>query len=299
MCEECRLHVVGNRDDFLLIQEAHDAVDRLERFRLVLFRRTRGHHRWQVAVALLLEFQRGPCPVEFPFQQAHLVVPGQRHEVYVLLVPGVVVFANAGWASLCRRLGLQPLGEFERGCMSARNFRPKVVAGIFARHLFQSFEILQVLAHVTDTCYPQVARIAREVLPRLLHQRRDHFDFADQALFFFLREREFVGPDLDDGMMSRSFVCRHVAPVHPNGVVERGITFPGLQYAAIEVVTVHLGANEMPVNLFGDRPAADVEVVEPRTQLQVIRLPRFEAFGRVIRCAIEQRRRFEDAPVLE
>ncbi len=55
----------------------------------------------------------------------------------------------------------------------------------------------------------------------------------------------------------------------------------------------------MPVDLLGNRPVADVEGVEALAQLQVFGLPGLEAFGRVIRGALEQRRSFEGAPVLE
>ena len=65
-------------------------------------------------------------------------------------------------------------------------------------------------------------------------------------------------------MMGRPFVRRDVAPVRPDRLVESRIARPRLQHAAIEFVAVHLGANEMPVHLLGNRPVADIEGIEPR-----------------------------------
>ena len=55
----------------------------------------------------------------------------------------------------------------------------------------------------------------------------------------------------------------------------------------------------MPVDLLLDRPLADVHDHQALAQCQVFGLARREALRRVVRRAIQQRRRLEPAPVLE
>src|SRR3546814_9883702 len=54
------------------------------------------------------------CAFKLAAQQRHLVVPCVRNHVDVLLIPGVILLADARWAGLAGRLGLHPADEILR-----------------------------------------------------------------------------------------------------------------------------------------------------------------------------------------
>lgn len=67
----------------------------------------------------------------------------------------------------------------------------------------------------------------------------------------------------------------------------------------IEIKTVHLGANQSPINLFGGRPAAVIHRIEPLPQLLIILVTFGKCLSGVIRCAIKLRRALERPPLAE
>jgi len=70
------------------------------------------------------------------------------------------------------------------------------------------------------------------------------------------RERERVGPEVDDAVRRRAFVRRGVARLRPDrGVVGR-VAGPRLEHPHVEVETVHLRAHDLEVHPLFDRPAA-------------------------------------------
>ena len=58
------LHVVGDRDDLPLFEKAHDPLRGLVGQPVVFLGRARDGKRRQLAVALLLQLERGPGPVQ-------------------------------------------------------------------------------------------------------------------------------------------------------------------------------------------------------------------------------------------
>ena len=99
--------------------------------------------------------------------------------------------------------------------------------------------------------------------------------------------------------MRRSLVGRHIAAVGPGGVIERRVPRPGLQDPSVEVVAVHLGAHQVPVDLVRNRPVVDIEGLQARAQGLELGIPRREPLGRVVGGSVEQGRRLERSPVLE
>ena len=228
MGKQRRLHVVGDGQDLALIEKTHDAIDGFQRLLLVLFLAGGRDQRRQIAVALLLEFERSPGPIELALEQPHLILPGQRHEVHVALIPGVIFPADAGRPRLVRRLCLEPCDKFFRCGHCPRQRGVEFSARIGAGQLFEGRKIYQVLADVADPGDPKIARIAGKVFSRLRKQRGYDVELPDQALFLIPRQRKIVDPNLDDGVMRGTFVGRHVAARHPDGVIKGRITRPRL-----------------------------------------------------------------------
>ncbi len=203
---------------------------------------------------MLFELERGPGAVELALQQADLVFPGQRDEVHVLQVPGVVFLADAGRPGLVGRLLFEPRDEFVGGLAGCGDrLLERSAAGL------DGIERPALPADVADAGDPQVARVAGQVLARLLHQRRDDRQVGDQPLLFLWAQRKIVGPQLGHGVVRRPFVRGNVALVGPDRLVERGVARPRAQHPQVEVVAVHLRADEVPVDLQLDRPAGRVD----------------------------------------
>ena len=72
-------------------------------------------HRWQFAIARLLQPQRRDRTVELAAQQRHLRIPVPRQKLDILDVPIIGGLADAGGAGLFRGFGRHPGGEFVGG----------------------------------------------------------------------------------------------------------------------------------------------------------------------------------------
>ena len=69
-------------------------------FGVVLFRITCCDQWRQIAITVLFKLQHRPGPRELSLKQTHLIFPSHRHEVHVLLIPGVILFTDTGRARL-------------------------------------------------------------------------------------------------------------------------------------------------------------------------------------------------------
>jgi hypothetical protein len=64
----------------------------------------------------------------------------------------------------------------------------------------------------------------------------------------------------------------------------------------IKIVAIHLGLDEMPVNLLGNRPFSNLKAIELGLQTFEHLVTLSESLCRVVRRTVQQRRRFEFAP---
>ena len=186
MLSECRVHVVLDGHDLLLIQKRHESRGRLVCQAIVFFGRRRGDQLRKIAIAVFLELQRRPGTIKFALQQAHFLFPGHRHVVHVLLVPSVVLPADARRPGLRRGFRLKPVDQVIGGRLRCVDRFDQVIAGV-APHAFKdTVQVVALRPDVADTCNPKVARIAGEILPRLPHERRNHRQLVDHPLFLFV-----------------------------------------------------------------------------------------------------------------
>ena len=142
-------------------------------------------------------------------------------------------------------------------------------------------------------------RVARQVVARLGQQRGDDREFARELCLGFARQRELVGPELDDVVVNRALVRRRVALLGPDTHVIGGVARPGLEHAGIEVEAVHFCAYERLVDLRLERPAAAVDGFEPAAPGRELMQAPGGGRGRVVRSAVLQGRVLEGAPFLE
>ena len=98
-------------------------------------------------------------------------------------------------------------------------------------------------------------------------------------------------------MVCGAFVGGHVAARQPDGVVEGRVTRPGSQDALVEVVAVHFGADDVPVDLVGNWPLVDLEGLEAHTQCLEGCAALREALGGVVRSAVFEWWCLEGSPV--
>ncbi len=218
--------------------------------------------------------------------------------MHVAEVPGVIRLADAGRPGLRRRLRLEP-GDEGLGRPARRGDRRAELRRV-RRHLqLEIGEALHLGAHRAGAGDPEVARVAGQIPPRLLEQRRNRPELAREPALVLRREREGVGPEVDDAVRRRPFVRRGVARLLPNrGVVGR-IAHPRLQYPHVEVEAVHLGAHELEVDLLLDRPPGRVDRREPRTIARELRMPPRHRRRREVVRPVTQRRLLERPPVVE
>ena len=294
-----RLHVVFHRHHFMAADPGHQPACGGVGEPVVFLGGGCGDLLRQLAVTVFFELQRGPGPVEFPLQQPLFVVPGQRHVMHVLQVPGVLVLADAGRPGLGRRLLLEPGHEFVGSGLGFGDRPGQPGAGAVARHLQDAVQVAALIPDVADAGNPQIPGVAGEIALCLPHERRNHLEVADHPLFLGGRQREVVGPQLQHRVVRRAFVRRHIALVGPDRLVVGRVANPWHQHAVIEIEAVHLGVHQVPVNLLCDGPAGGVDRIEPCPVPLEILVRRREPFRRVVGRAIEQRRGFEFPPVRE
>ena len=235
---------------------------------------------------------------QLALEQHHFVFPAQRHQVNVAQAPGVVLLADAGRTGLRRRLLLEPRDELRRRLL--RGLNRLLERGAVARGLlFEREQVAALLLDVADACDPQVTRIADEIELRLREQRRHALQLLRELRFGGGRQRKRVGPQLDDRVMRRPFVRRRVALRRPDRSVEGRIALPRLEHAQIEVETVHLGAQQLVVDLLRDRPRVGFDRLQARLIGLELCVLASERCRRVVRRAFAQRRPLEGAPLGE
>ena len=115
-------------------------------------------------------------------------------------------------------------------------------------------------ADVADAGDPQIARIAGQVALRLLHQRRDDAQLRQPgaAAPAALSGKSYCQNSISAWCVGPSWPGTSLR-YSPDRVVKRRVARPGLQHAVVEIVAVHLGAHEMPVDLLRNRPVRNIE----------------------------------------
>ena len=216
--------------------------------------------------------------------------------MHLLHVPGVIFLADARRPGLRRRLGFKPRNQVIGGGLRRAQRLDQAVARIAADRLLDGVEVTALCANVADAGYPEVARIAGQILLRLAHQWRNDCQVIDHPLFLFFGKRKTVGPQFQYRVMRRAFVRRNVALVGPDRLIVGRVADPWLEHAVIEIEAVHLRANDVPVHLLLDGPAADVDGIQPFEIVRQFLVCGVEAFGRVIGRTIPHWRAFEFAP---
>ena len=100
-------------------------------------------------------------------------------------------------------------------------------------------------------------------------------------------------------MDDRPLVGRHVALRREDRHVEAGVPRPGAAHAVIEVESVHLGADQVPVDPFRHGPILRGSAAQPRLPLrEFLLLPR-HGRRRVVRHAIHEPGALECPPFVE
>jgi hypothetical protein len=200
---------------------------------------------------------------------------------------------------LARRLGAQPLAEGVGRIPRRYDGRVQVRAG--ASHpLAERFQVGALEPERAVPGQPEIACVAPgQVGPGLIQQRRNGPDPLGQLGGVRVRQRVLVGPEVDPAVDHRALVGRHVALGRVDRHVERRIPCPRLSHPVVEVEPVHLGADQVPVDLLLHRPpggAQSVQPVHPRRERGVLGS---HGLGRVVRNTVRERRSFELAPLLE
>ena len=99
--------------------------------------------------------------------------------------------------------------------------------------------------------------------------------------------------------MRRTLVGGRIALLGVEGLVERGITRPGLEDADVEIEPVHLGEHQAVVHLARDRPRRGIDAAQARPKRRELCVPALEGRSRVVGCAIAQWRPLESSPLPE
>ena len=146
---------------------------------------------------------------------------------------------------------------------------------------------------------PEVVCLAGKVCPRLLQYSGDRADPSGQLLRVFRRQGILVGPQIDPPVNNRALVCRHVALGGVDHHVEGRVAGPRAAYPVIEVEPIHLGANEVPVDLPGNRPILVVQRVEARPHRRQHGVLECHGAFRIIRNSIHEGWGLELAPLAE
>src|SRR5210317_1437076 len=99
--------------------------------------------------------------------------------------------------------------------------------------------------------------------------------------------------------MCWAFVSRNVASVIPDCLIVCRVPGPGLQDAVVEIESIHLGPNDVPVNLMLDRPIGDRECFQSFPKRDQVLISFVEACLCVVGCTIQKGRSLEGTPVVE
>ena len=252
----------------------------------------------QRGVPLFLEREESVRSTKLALHQGHDLPPRVRHQLDVLQIPVVVLDPDAGRPRLRRELRPEPGGERIGRLLCAsdvcrqRSGRVRDARG----------EPLQIGALAPDTCraeLPEILAIADEILPRLFEKAGNCSDAGSHSVCISGSEREAVAPDLHRAERVVPFAGGLIAPAGKHRDVERGIVRPGPQHAVVEVQPVHLGTDDVPVDLLRDRPAGPID----RGQTSLEGGERFVLRGHcrsgVVRHSVNDARLLEFAPFLE
>ncbi len=248
-----RVQVVIDRQDVLHLEPGHVLRDGGLAVRAMLLGIRIGFQLGQAAIAFLFEAERRMRTRELAIEERHLFVPGHRNEEDVLQGPGVVLLADARRAGLRRRLAVEPADEVVR--RRCRRLDRSLELGTRLRGgLCEGREVRDLRLHRAGACDPKVVRIAGEVEPRLLEERRNDRDRFRELLLVGVRERKRIHPELHDVVMRRPLVRGRVALLGPDRLVIRRVALPGPQHAKIELHAVEIRAHEGVVDLLVNRP---------------------------------------------
>jgi hypothetical protein len=158
---------------------------------------------------------------------------------------------------------------------------------------------LGLLPLAADPGEPEVARVARQVGPRLHQQPRDRPQPLRERLLLGLRQRQPQLPELERALDRAALVGRRVALLGDRVGVEGRVARPGREHAQVEVEAVHLREHELAVDPLGRRECFRVDRVEPRAERVELRSLARERLGRVVRDAVLDRRPLGLAPLAE
>jgi hypothetical protein len=195
-------------------------------------------------------------------------------------------------------LAVQPVRELVRRSDPRPDRAFQVGAGL-RNTTIEVLEVLRLLPHRARACRPQVVRVTGEVAASLREERRYAAQLRSETAFRLYVEGKRVRPELDGRVVRRSLVGRSITLLHVDGLVERGIASPRLEDANVEVEPVHLRKDESVVHLLRDRPLRRIDAAQARPERRELSVPALEGRGRVVGCAIAQRRPLEDPPLLE
>jgi hypothetical protein len=193
---------------------------------------------------------------------------------------------------------LQPRDEARRRLLRRLNRLLELRSAVGGLSLERE-QICALLLDGADAGHPQIARVAGQVQLRLRKQRRDALQFPGEPGCVGGREREGVLPHLDDRVVRRTFVRGRVALRRPDLGVERRIALPRLEDAQVEVEAVHLGAQQVIVDLLRDRPRLRLDRLQPGLISLQLRVLAGKRRRRVVRRALAQRGPLELAPLGE
>ena len=260
---EGRIHPGLHALDLAFLQERHVFGDGRVQALIVLPRRLDARELRQVAVAVLLESERCMGSRQLAPHQRHLFLPGIGDEMHVAHVPRVVLPADPRAARLRWGQQLDPVVELVGGHPSARDGQVQRLA--CAGHPLR--EVLQVGLlgpEGAETRYPEVVPVSGEVVAGPRQQLGNGADPLRQLGGVFGRQRVVVGPQIDPAVDRRPFVGGHVALCGVDACVEGRVVRPGAPDPVFEVETVHLGAQQIPVDLPGHRPIRGIQRLQAR-----------------------------------
>src|SRR5262249_25329694 len=103
-------------------------------------------------------------------------------------------------------------------------------------------------------------------------------------------------PDLDCAVCVWPLPRRLVALVEANGDIEAGIVCPRSERAVVEIESVHLRPDDVPVNLLVDGPIARGDVGETALERRKPSMLSGHCAGGIIRNAVDETRPLKRSP---
>ena len=213
--------------------------------------------------------------------------------------PGVIRGAHARGAGLRVGLGLEEFAEVHGGGVG--RLHRGVEVGARSRHpLAERGEVGRLVPEVAEPAEPEVPGVrSREVLLRLRQHPGNGPDPRRQLGGIRLGEGIVIGPEIDEPVHHRPFMGRHVALGREDLQVEARIARPRPPHPVVEVEPVHLGAQQVPVDLLGNRPALGCERIQPGAPRRQLGLLARHGRGGVVRNPVAELRPLESPPPLE